>query len=153
MIFHIPPPASSVLILSGSHGFADVGKPLPKLAPYVFALLPVSSDVVTVCFTGSSVAHFSRDVGIWPSLGFHALLAALAFVHLEYFAWIILSVYMWVIHMPKQLSSNTKNENKRVLCSFLCLLPIAYIMQDSFVFDTFLQKIVVSHIVVSHHTE
>jgi|TARA_E500000178_G_C16975345_1_gene733061 hypothetical protein len=149
MIFHIPPPASTAMILSGSHGFTDAGKPLPELTPYAFALLPIPSDVTTACFAGSSIVHFSRDIGFWPSMGFHVLLVALAFARLEYFAWMILSVYMWFLHIPKQISSNTETENKQVLCSFICLLPIAYIMQDSFVFDTFLQKIVVSHIVIS----
>ena len=153
MIFHIPPPASTALILSGAHGFADVSKPLPKLTPYVFALLPVPSDLATVCFAGSSMVHFSRDIGVWPSVGFHALLVVLAMAQLEHFAWMILSVYMWFLHIPKQLSSNTETENKQVMCSFICLLPIAYIMQESFVFDTFLQKIVVSHIYISHVRE
>lgn len=63
------------MIAIALHGLTDIDSPT-FILPYLFmTFIPLLSSHVTICFCVASLAHFSLDFGIVPSLCVHLFVA------------------------------------------------------------------------------
>lgn len=148
VLLHVPPPASSILLTTSAHGLTDLAHGnATQLVPYLGVLFPVPTDLVTPIFVATSVWHFAKDTNLQNSVFLHSGFVLAHVFGLDAFAWIILSLYMCLIHVPRHLSRATP---EAALLAVLVGLILSQVPVHTLTVTDWMQKIVMAHITVEH---
>jgi len=144
-----------LMAVAAAHGFADVGfRPRRRLLWYLFGLIPMPETAVTVFFFLSSVVHFGRDVGTFPSAAAHLLAIIVANHSVTYeLAFKIAIAYTALIHTPLfYLKLYREREYLSMFAAFTgtCCLSLsnALFPDEKFTLTHGLQNVATSHIML-----
>ena len=133
-----------------THGLTDALN-AKSVARYVLlASAPIPDGAVTPLFFLASVQHFSRDVGERGSILLHALLVVTSLACSVDAAFSVLTCYMLLVHLPLHYASALSSPNEDVkivaLLGFASAFGLAPFLDDTFVFDETLQRLVAIHV-------
>ena len=149
--FHIPTKCPDLAIaLVAAHGATDIVRGR-KLLSYALVALPLPGWIVTCCFASASLAHFAVDVGVPASFALHLGLGCLYATARQGVAFMLLLVYMTLVHVPAHYARVFRDEEHAegaILFSMQLTAMLAYMAPwgDTYVIDHFAQKIAIAHI-------
>ena len=147
MHFVIHSPLVLPLAIASTHGLTDFDRPA-HLYPYALMLWWPNEIPVTPVFALASMAHFSRDVGAWPSVALHALVGAVAAVNQDE-AFFAISLYYCFVHAP--LHCVRHQWALRFVAAGVALVTLAcaihaWTPSGELVIEEWMQKLVVAHV-------
>lgn len=141
-------PLIAPVALAAMHGTTDLALPPHRLAPYALSLFWPSVVPVSGAFIAASAVHFARDVGWGASVFVHAVFVAGAMCGHADDVFVLFALYFCLVHTPMHYARHAHAWVWPLLCTALCAAALCvFDMGHTLVFEDWMQRIVVAHIV------
>jgi len=143
-------PLLGAIAVASVHGLTDFKLPPLQLAPYALMFAPIPTHLVTVLFLLASIQHFSRDIGLTPSVALHAIFLVLGLT-VPQAGWSVFAMYYCLCHAPLHHVEHFEDKHTRLGAAILAIVAsfaLGMCNFETFELTDIMQLAVTAHIVV-----